>query len=178
MRGRSASRCSCRPSALASYSASTSRTSALRSVASSLARGQSAHSRQTRRPCFHRRHLVDDGLRGARQNRRPPLPAGRPACARCVRPTADRGERVFDLVRQPARHLAPRGVALGVDQLGDVVEYQHIAALDARRQAGAAQQQRLAATVPRIAICSCHSPSCSPKRAATSFPKACNASPG
>ena len=36
----------------------------------------------------------------------------------------DRRQRVLDLVRQPARHLAPGLRALGRDDLGDVVEHQ------------------------------------------------------
>ena len=41
----------------------------------------------------------------------------------------DRRERILDLVRQAPRHLAPGGVALGLQQRGDVVEHDHVAAL-------------------------------------------------
>ena len=50
----------------------------------------------------------------------------------------DRGQRVLDLVRQPARHLAPRRHLLGADERRDVVEDDH-RALEA---AGAVEPRR------------------------------------
>ena len=45
--------------------------------------------------------------------------------AQALRGELDRGERVLDLVRDPLRDLAPRGEALGLQQLGEVVEHEH-----------------------------------------------------
>ena len=39
----------------------------------------------------------------------------------------DRGERVLDLVRDATRDIGPGGIALGGDEVGDVVEGQHMA---------------------------------------------------
>ena len=50
----------------------------------------------------------------------------------------DRRQRVLDLVRQPARHLAPRRHLLGADERRDVVEHDH-RALEA---AGAVEPRR------------------------------------
>ena len=52
-------------------------------------------------------------------------------------------QRILDLVRQAARHLAPGGIALRLQQRGDVVEHQHHAGRAAdivgQRRAGAHQ---------------------------------------
>ena len=39
----------------------------------------------------------------------------------------DRRERVLDLMRDAARDVGPGGIALGGDEIGDVVEGQHVA---------------------------------------------------
>ena len=57
----------------------------------------------------------------------------------------DRRQRILDLVRQAARHLAPGGVALRVEQRRDVVEHDHQAAalaLVRQRRAGPQQHAR------------------------------------
>ena len=53
----------------------------------------------------------------------------------------DRRQRVLDLVRQTARHLAPGRIALRLQQRGDVIEHQH----HARGAAGVVWQRRAGA---------------------------------
>ena len=53
----------------------------------------------------------------------------------------DGGQRILDLVREAPRHLAPGGVALRLQQRGDVVEHQH----HARSAADIVRQRRAGA---------------------------------
>ena len=61
---------------------------------------------------FHRRGF----LRGRGAGKMPPEPLGT---------QLDRGQRVLDLVSEPARHLTPGGDLLRPDERRDVVEHQH-----------------------------------------------------
>ena len=54
----------------------------------------------------------------------------------------DRRQRILDLVREPAGHLAPRGIALRLREIGDVVEHDDVARRGIDRQPRAAHQQR------------------------------------
>jgi hypothetical protein len=63
-----------------------------------------------------------------------------------LRGELDRGQRILDLVREPARDLAPGGGALRGDEPRDVVEHDNVAAARGFRQRRPAQQQHL---VPR-----------------------------
>ena len=56
--------------------------------------------------------------------------------AQAVGRQLDRRQRVLDLVREPPRHLAPGGIALRLQQRGDVVEHDHDAAELAPSSAG------------------------------------------
>ena len=51
----------------------------------------------------------------------------------------DGGEGVLDLVREPSRHLAPGGVSLRLDELGDVIEHDHVS-LAARQRCSTAYE--------------------------------------
>ena len=62
---------------------------------------------------------------------------------------SSRRERVLDLVREPARHLAPRRRALRRHHLGDVVE--HHQARVAGQQRAAHEQRQLVALVAHLA---------------------------
>ena len=53
----------------------------------------------------------------------------------------DRRQRILDLVREPARDLAPRRVALRLREVGDVVEHDDVAGNGRHRQPRAAHQQ-------------------------------------
>ena len=70
------------------------------------------------------------------------------SASRCVKALGrqlNRRERILDLVRQASRDFAPGGVALRLQQARDVVEHQHEAAFRAGLQRGSAQQQHFAA---------------------------------
>jgi hypothetical protein len=75
---------------------------------------------------LHGLDLLHDGVRRAIQNLRilgrHPLEelAPKPLCREL-----DRHEGIFDFVCETPRDLAPGGVALCLDQRGDVVEHQH-----------------------------------------------------
>ena len=72
----------------------------------------------------------------------------------------DRRQRILDLVREPARDLGPRGVALRLHELGHVVEHDDIARDGASRQPRPAHQQRARQARPRRAaprVCHCAS---------------------
>jgi hypothetical protein len=66
-----------------------------------------------------------------------------------LRGQLDRRQRILDLVRQAARHLAPGRVALRLQQRGDVVEHQHHAGRAAQvvRQRGAGAHEHALAGV-------------------------------
>ena len=78
----------------------------------------------------------------------------------------DRRQRILDLVREAPRNLGPRGVALRLHELGDVVEHDDIAAAHRRaRQARAAHQQRARQIGDARARASfCHCPSRLPRK--------------
>ncbi len=92
---------------------------------------------------LHRGDLRDDRLRAARQ-RLPvgPFEAPRELALEALGRELDRRQRVLDLVREPARDLAPRRVALRLREIGDVVEHDDVAGDRRDRQARAAHQQR------------------------------------
>ena len=129
-----------------SYRNSTSRTTSFSST------GARVHARGVRvlgevvDHALQRGHVRHDGARGALQH----LGLGRGQLVlqlvlQALGGELDRGERVLDLVREAARDLAPGGVALRLDQVGDVVEHHDVAVVAALRQPRAAQQQRCAA---------------------------------
>ena len=95
---------------------------------------------------LHRLDLLHDGLGAAVEELRVLLVHRRQQLvAHALGREADRRERVLDLVRQSARHLAPGGLALGLQHHRDVVEHEHEAggrlalALAGQRRAGAHQ---------------------------------------
>src|SRR5712691_6302679 len=84
---------------------------------------------------LHGSNLRDDGLRGVVEG---PRRLERKFVAefhlQSLRRELDRGERILDLVSEPARNLAPGGCALRRDQLRDVVEYHDVTAPTGLRQ--------------------------------------------
>ena len=74
----------------------------------------------------------------------------------------DRRQRILDLVRQPARHLAPRDSPLRRNHLRDVVEHDDVARARRRAEgailAPATSAVRPSATLPArlTSICCCH----------------------
>ena len=72
---------------------------------------------------------------------------GAAACAAALGRQLDRRQRVLDLVRQPARHLAPGRAALRGQQRRDVLEHDHqaaVASLVVRQRRAGPQQHAVA----------------------------------
>ena len=75
---------------------------------------------------LHRLDLLDDGAGQAIHLCRVDRPdLVKVLVAEALRCELDGSERVLDLVGEPARHLAPCGVALRLNELGDVIEHDH-----------------------------------------------------
>ena len=84
---------------------------------------------------LHRIHLRDDGVRRALEHLRIlRVHAAQELAPHALGRQLNRRERVLDLVREAARHLAPGRVALRLQQGRDVVEHQHHAGRAARRR--------------------------------------------
>ena len=117
---KSISRCASRKSTSASS------TSAFRSLRRVLGRRHAREGGELVHQVLQLLDLLDDRARALVEHRR------RPRCSWCavapaqaLRRELDRRERVLDLVRDPARDLAPRLHALDAQQMRDVLEEEH-----------------------------------------------------
>ncbi len=91
---------------------------------------------------LHRGDLRDDRLRAALERLLVrPVELRRQLDREALGRELDRRQRVLDLVREPARDLAPRGVALRLHEIGHVVEHDDVARDRRHRQPRPAHQQ-------------------------------------
>ena len=92
---------------------------------------------------LHRRHLLNNRMCGAVQEFGIGVVSPEITTAKTLRGQLNRGQRVFDFMSEPACHLAPGSIALGLQQSSDIVEYDDVASriltLPGQRRTGAHQ---------------------------------------